>query len=206
MNISRKIVMHKVEALREYEKNPRTHSQEQVAQLAAAICEFGFTNPVLIDDGKRIIAGHGRVMAARALKMAEVPCISLGYLTPQQARLYVIADNKIALNAGWDFGKLNAELEELSADGLDVELSGFTLEEIESLPESNEPGGGEEHPVNAGFVALNFTVPTEARRKILKMLDAIKTRDGVELNGEALVTIFDEWSQFTRQQKKGDAK
>lgn len=85
-----------------YVNNSRTHSDEQVAQIAASIREFGFTSPILIDESDGIIAGHGRVLAARKLGMAEVPCIRLGHLTEAQRRAYIIADNKLALNAGWD--------------------------------------------------------------------------------------------------------
>jgi len=91
-----------IDALIPYARNSRTHSAEQVAQVAASIREFGFTNPVLIDGEGGIIAGHGRVMAARQLGLAEVPCIRLAHLSEAQRRAYVIADNKLALNAGWD--------------------------------------------------------------------------------------------------------
>ena len=91
-----------VEKLVPHARNSRTHSDEQVAQIARSIREFGFTNPVLIDKDGTIVAGHGRVMAARKLGLASVPCIRLGHLTPAQVRAYVIADNKLALNAGME--------------------------------------------------------------------------------------------------------
>ena len=91
-----------IEKLIPYVKNSRTHSDEQVAQIAASIKEFGFNNPVLIGSDDVIIAGHGRVMAARKLGMLEVPCIRLGHLTETQRKAYIIADNRLALNAGWD--------------------------------------------------------------------------------------------------------
>ena len=122
-----------VERLIPYARNSRTHSEAQVAQIAASIREFGFTNPVLIDAEGGIIAGHGRVMGARQLQMAEVPCIRLGYLTESQRRAYVIADNKLAANAGWDEEMLGLELRELMAGGYDVGLTGFTLPEIDEL-------------------------------------------------------------------------
>lgn len=96
------IINIKIEDLIPYARNSRTHSDEQVAQVAASIKEFGFTNPVLIDADDGIIAGHGRVLAARKLKMSEVPCIRLGHLTESQKKAYIIADNKLALNSGWD--------------------------------------------------------------------------------------------------------
>lgn len=121
------------EKLIPYARNTRTHSDEQVAQIAASIREFGFTNPILIDAQDGIIAGHGRVMAARKLGLTEVPCIRLAHLSEAQRRAYVIADNKLALNAGWDEELLALELGELGDLGFDVELTGFTDEEIAAL-------------------------------------------------------------------------
>lgn len=116
-----------------YANNSRTHSDEQVAQIAASIKEFGWTNPILIDDKNSIIAGHGRVMAARKLGLDKVPCLEIKNLTPAQVKAYIIADNKLALNAGWDFTLLNIEFEQLEEMGYDLELTGFSLEEIEEL-------------------------------------------------------------------------
>lgn len=122
-----------VDKLIPYARNSRTHSDEQVAQIAASIKEFGFTNPVLIDGEGGIIAGHGRVMAARKLGISEVPCITLDHLTDAQKRAYIIADNKLALNAGWDDEMLRIELDELGEMDFDLELTGFSLDEIEAL-------------------------------------------------------------------------
>ncbi len=108
-----------------YARNSRTHDDAQVAQIAASIREFGFTNPVLIDAQGGIIAGHGRVLAARKLKLDTVPCIMLDHLTETQRRAYVIADNKLALNAGWDDELLAIELHELNAADFDMALIGF---------------------------------------------------------------------------------
>ena len=116
-----------------FAKNSRTHSDAQVAQIAASIREFGFTNPVLIDEANGIIAGHGRVMAARKLKLTEVPCIRLVHLTDAQKRAYVIADNKLALNAGWDEAMLKLELADLKALDFDLDLTGFDTNEIDAL-------------------------------------------------------------------------
>lgn len=116
-----------------FAKNSRTHSDAQVAQIAASIREFGFTNPVLIDEANGIIAGHGRVLAARKLKLIEVPCIRLAHLTEAQKRAYVIADNKLALNAGWDEAMLKLELADLKALDFDLDLTGFTTDEIDAL-------------------------------------------------------------------------
>lgn len=130
-----------IDALIPYARNSRTHSDEQVAQVAASIREFGFTNPVLIDGTDGIIAGHGRVLAARKLQLDSVPCIRLVHLTETQKRAYIIADNKLALNSGWDDELLKLELDELKLEGFDLELTGFSLDEIDALsPEVIEPG------------------------------------------------------------------
>lgn len=137
-----------IDALIPYARNSRTHSDEQVAQIAASIREFGFTNPVLIDGEGGIIAGHGRVMAARKLALDEVPCIRLPHLTDMQKRAYIIADNKLALNAGWDEEMLALELGELGEIGFDLELTGFNEDEIAALmPVELEPGLTDEDAV-----------------------------------------------------------
>jgi len=128
MNITEK----NVAELIPYANNSRTHSDEQVAQIAASIKEFGWTNPILITDNS-IIAGHGRLMAARKLGMSKVPCIEVKNLTPAQVKAYIIADNKLALNAGWDNELLNIEFQELEQLGFDLELTGFSLDEIDAL-------------------------------------------------------------------------
>jgi DNA modification methylase len=123
----------KLDALIPYARNSRTHSDAQVAQIAASIKEFGFTNPVLIDETGSIIAGHGRVMAARKLAITDVPCVRLTHLTEAQKKAYVIADNKLALNAGWDDEMLAVELTDLKDMGFDLDLTGFSTDEIEAL-------------------------------------------------------------------------
>jgi len=116
-----------------YARNARTHSDEQVAQIAGSIQEFGFCNPVLIDGQNSIIAGHGRVLAAGRLKLEQVPCIRLTHLSDAQRRAYVIADNRIALNSGWDEELLANELSDLHADELDLGLLGFDADELAKL-------------------------------------------------------------------------
>jgi ParB-like chromosome segregation protein Spo0J len=129
-----------VEKLIPYANNARTHSDAQVAQIAASIREFGFNNPVLIDEQSSIIAGHGRVLAARKLELDAVPCIRLNHLSDTQRRAYIIADNKLAMNAGWDDELLALELSDLQDQGVNVELSGFTVDEIEGFtPGENYP-------------------------------------------------------------------
>jgi DNA modification methylase len=122
-----------VEKLIPYAKNSRTHSAEQVAQIAASIKEFGFNNPVLIDEDNGIIAGHGRVLAAQKLGLQAVPCIRLAHLSDTQRKAYVIADNRLALNAGWDDSMLMLELQELKAEDFNLDLLGFEAEELNAL-------------------------------------------------------------------------
>lgn len=122
-----------IETLIPYSNNARTHSEAQVAQIAASIREFGFNNPVLIDEQSSIIAGHGRVLAARKLELDAVPCIRLNHLSDTQRRAYIIADNKIAMNAGWDEELLALELTELTEFGVNMDLTGFTVDEIAEL-------------------------------------------------------------------------
>ena len=123
----------KVETLIPFARNPRTHSDAQVAKIAASIVEFGWTSPVLVDGSQGIIAGHGRLAAARKLGLAEVPVIELSHLTPAQKRAYVIADNRLALDAGWDEEMLALELAELSEAGYDLDLMGFDADELADL-------------------------------------------------------------------------
>jgi len=124
-----------------YINNSRTHSDEQVMQVASSIKEFGFTNPILIDGEGGIIAGHGRLMAAKKLGLDEVPCIRLGHLTEAQRKAYVIADNQLALNSGWDLDVLKVEMERLDELDFDIDLLGFDDDFLSSLL-VEEPGEG----------------------------------------------------------------
>jgi len=123
----------KVGDLIPYVNNSRTHSDEQVMQVASSIKEFGFTNPILIDDDGGIIAGHGRLMAAKKLGLVEVPCIRLGHLSEAQRKAYVIADNQLALNSGWDLDTLKLEIDRLGELDFDIELLGFDDDFLTSL-------------------------------------------------------------------------
>ena len=123
----------KVEALIPYARNPRTHAESQIAKIAASIVEYGWTNPILVDGDNGIIAGHGRLAAARKLGLDQVPVIELAHLTVAQKRALVIADNRLALDAGWDEEMLALELAELSDAGYDLALTGFEDAEIEAL-------------------------------------------------------------------------
>jgi ParB-like chromosome segregation protein Spo0J len=115
-----------------YARNSRTHSDAQIAKIASSIREFGFINPVVTDGRNGIVAGHGRVLAASKLKLAEVPCVEASHLTEAQKRAYVIADNRMALDAGWDADMLKVELGELQSLNFDLALTGFSLDEIKA--------------------------------------------------------------------------
>jgi len=130
-----------------YSRNPRTHSDDQVAQIAASIVEFGFVNPILVDTQRGVVAGHGRLLAARMLKLAQAPVIVLDHLTDSQRRAYIIADNKLALNAGWDEQLLASELAALEDEGMDLTLTGFNDEDLGRLLNRDsvgEPGAVQE--------------------------------------------------------------
>ncbi len=149
-------------ALRPWAKNARTHSKKQVRQIAESIRCFGFTNPVLIDQANTILAGHGRVEAAKQLELDQVPCLRIEHMTAAEKRAYVIADNKLALNAGWDEDLLAAELQGLLATeelGFDIGVIGFEIGEIDGLIEGltpEEPGDPEDD-----------VIPESAPRRVL---------------------------------------
>jgi DNA modification methylase len=137
--LARRIEIWLTDRLVPYAKNARTHSTEQVAQIAASIAEFGFNAPILVDSNAGIIAGHGRLLAARKLGLAEVPVVVLDHLSETQRRAYILADNKLALNAGWDEKVLAAELRDLEQDGVDLALVGFSDDELEDLLVDGDP-------------------------------------------------------------------
>ena len=138
------IVYRKVEDLIPYEKNSRTHSDEQIEKVVASIREFGWTNPILIDEDQGIIAGHGRLEAAKRLGMKEVPVLVLTGLTEAQKRAYIIADNKLALEAGWDEDLLREELDWLTQHDYSAEVTGFDSEDLQSLLSVNLETAAEE--------------------------------------------------------------
>jgi len=163
-----KIETIKVDALVPYARNSRTHSEEQVVQIVASIREFGFTNPVLI------IAGHGRVLAARKMGLATVPCLRLAHLSEAQKRAYIIADNKLALNAGWDDEMLALELRDLQGMDFDLTLTGFEVEDIEKLLDGVESIGmpvlpsGEKSP----FQQMTFTLHDSQAEQVTAAMQA----------------------------------
>lgn len=161
-----------------YADNPRTHSDEQVAQIIASMKEYGFTNPILIDNQNQIIAGHGRLLAAQHLRMETVPTIRLEGLTDEQRRAYVIADNKLALNAGWDEDLLAIEIEGLTEQDFDISLTGFSDEEIKDLmfqANAEEQGfvdlpSGDKEP----FRQITFTLHDDQAEQVQAAMSAAK--------------------------------
>jgi ParB-like chromosome segregation protein Spo0J len=133
MNPTDEIQRRLIDDLIPYARNSRTHSDAQVAQIAASIKEWGWTMPILIDEQGGIIAGHGRVLAARSLGHEDVPVVVAKGWSESKKRAYVIADNKLALNAGWDFEMLASEIEELNSDGYELDLIGFNAEEMDKV-------------------------------------------------------------------------
>jgi ParB family chromosome partitioning protein len=188
-----------IDSLIPYARNSRTHSDAQVAQIAASIKEFGFTNPVLIDEDGGIIAGHGRVMAARKLKLKEVPCIRLSHLTETQKRAYVIADNKLALNAGWDNEMLQVEFADLGELKFNLELTGFTLDEIGIFDAEEVPmpslADGEKEP----YQQKTFTLHDEQAAIVDDAIMLARTNPLADTginentNGNALALICQQW-------------
>lgn len=192
----------KVANLVPYARNSRTHSAEQVAQIAASIREFGFTNPLLIDERGGIIAGHGRLLAAQKLGFDEVPAITLQWLSDAQKKAYVIADNKLALNAGWDDEMLRVEFMELQEMGFDLELTGFSLDEIQGMDfdEGEEVGmpdlpDGDKEP----FQQKTFTLHDEQAAVVDDAVTLARANPlsdtglNENSNGNALALICQQW-------------
>ena len=145
----------KIENLIPYKNNARTHSEEQIVKIVNSIKQFGFINPVLVDGKLNIISGHGRVLAAEKMKLKEVPCLFIEDLTEEQKRAYIIADNRLALDAGWDEDLLKMELEELKNLDIDLSITGFDINEIddilkniEDMEESEEENGNPNNSFN----------------------------------------------------------
>ena len=164
-----KVSYRRVEDLIPYARNARTHSDDQVARIAGSIKEFGWTNPILVDGENGIIAGHGRLAAARKLGMSEVPVIELDGLSDVQKRAYIIADNKMALDAGWDDELLKIEFEDLKIEGYDLDHTGFSEVEIgnvlngwdSDIPEFDE----DSEPDTGSRIVLKIAAEDEAQAK-----------------------------------------
>lgn len=165
MQIPEKVERWPIERVREYERNSRTHSASQVDRIAASMMEFGFTSPLLVDADDVLVAGHGRLAAAQKLGLEEVPVIVLGHLTAEQRRAYVIADNQLALQAGWDEELLAQELDMLQASDFDLDLLGFDGDELTKLLggefEGEEEPEEEDEGINRGVALAIVLSPQE---------------------------------------------
>ena len=162
----------RIDKLKPYKNNARTHNEKQIEKIANSIQEFGFINPVLIDSDYGIIAGHGRVKGAEKLGMDEVPCLFVEDLTEEQKRAYIIADNKLALDAGWDYELLKIELEELDNVNFDFTLTGFDDLELDdeslfSMDDLTEVDGYNEHEDDREYFTKTFTFPIEKKNQII---------------------------------------
>ena len=169
-------------------RNARTHSKKQIRQIAASIRQFGFTTPVLIDEAGTILAGHGRVAAAKFLSLPTVPCLPLTHLSEAQKRAYVLADNKLALNAGWDEDLLAAELGALLAQDLDLEvgITGFSIPEVDALLATVAP----EEPDDPADDVLPDAAPARVRRGDVWQLGAHRLVCGDVRDPAVLATLM----------------
>lgn len=179
-----------------YARNSRTHSDEQVAQIMASIREFGFTAPVLIDEANMILAGHGRQVAAIRMELETVPCLRLSHLTDAQKRAYVIADNRLALNADWDSEMLAVELSDLHADEFDMALLGFDVDELATFLEFEQNEVPEEQTgidrttqeyLDGSEKQFQFFVNAEDFTAVQAAIEKAKNDSGSETNSEAIV-------------------
>jgi ParB-like chromosome segregation protein Spo0J len=148
-----------IDRLIPYARNARTHSKEQVLQLRSSLREFGFVNPVIVDKDLNIIAGHGRVIAAKEEGLTEIPCVFAEHLTEAQKKAYILADNRLALSAGWDDELLALEFADLKDLGFDLELTGFDEKEIEKLFASDEEVKDDDFDLNAALEEAAFVLP-----------------------------------------------
>ena len=186
---AKRIEMWPLDRLRPYERNARTHSPEQVAQIAASIQEFGFTNPILVDGSDGILAGHGRLAAAKDMGLAEVPVIVLDHLSAAQRKAYILADNQLALNAGWDTELLQQEIVGLNLADFDLSLLGFDGEFLEEMLDpdgiDDQKGSDFENPYTGKTDAPPYEITgpkpevssTYDDTKALKLLEDIDASD-----------------------------
>lgn len=192
-----------------YARNARTHSEAQIAQIAGSIKEFGWTNPILVSDSNDIIAGHGRCLAAAKLKMDKVPCIRLSKLTDSQRKAYILADNRIALNGGWDDAMLKLELQELQ--GLEVDLSslGFDTVDLDRLlqpatdtdpweGDGDESAPSEVPPDSQGQLERILLVYNQADYKKVTALseEAMASMEGVTNMSELFMSLLEQYADI----------
>jgi ParB-like chromosome segregation protein Spo0J len=167
--------------LKRYARNPRLHNAKQIREIAKSIERYGFNAPILIDDDRNILAGHGRLAAAKHLKLAEVPCANIGTFTEAEKRAYTIGDNKIALNGEWDEATLAAELQELLDAGADPTITGFAVGEIEMLIGAEIGNDDNEEPYKKQFAVIVICEGPE---------DQASTLEGIRKQGYAAKAII----------------
>jgi len=189
-----------VDKLIPYVNNAKQHSDSQVTKIASSIREFGFLNPVLIDASYNVIAGHGRILAAKKLQMDEVPCLFVEGLTDAQRKAYILADNRLSELGEWDMNLVGLELGELDADGFDVDLLGFDNIDLDeeygtdfSLPDGDKPE----------IVTMTFTLHEEQKGLIEYAMEAVKddateTFGNTNKNGNALYEVVRQWAEQRR--------
>lgn len=206
------VVIRPLDSLVPYERNPNTHPEEQIEQIANSIRQWGWTVPVLIDEKGMVIAGHGRVYAARKLGMDEVPCIVADRWSEEQKRAYVIADNKLQEGSEWDYATMASELRDLMDGGFDVDLTGISNTELQvfsgtesddefsfdfspdiSPVNMSEPVGmsdeGPRKKTDEGYVEFAIVMQEENKRRLMTRLNEIKEKHGVESNEDALMIM-----------------
>ena len=223
MNTTSEMQLVPIDKLIPYVNNARTHSPEQLNKLRSSLREFGFINPVIIDRDFNVIAGHGRILAAKAENISEVPCVFVDYLTPAQKKAYIIADNRMALDAGWDEEMLKVEIEALQADDFDLGLTGFDEKELAAFFDDDTDTKDDDFDVNAelekpcitkpGLSNVNFSVEQgeyvaimgesgSGKTTLLNILASLDRPTGGEviLNGKNTVDIKEkELSAFRRK-------
>ena len=186
-----KQVLRSVDDLIPYVNNSRTHSDQQITQVASSIKEFGFTNPILIDEDNGVIAGHGRLLASKKLNLDEVPCIVLDGLSEAQRKAYVIADNQLALNSGWDIDKLQIEINDLLDNNFNLDLLGFDdsflstiIDDEDDAPEDNpytDNVDGMHYEPKGDMPNINDIYQAEKQRELLDEIEKSNAPDDVKL-------------------------
>src|SRR6202171_786113 len=183
------IIYRKISDLKPFARNARTHSRKQVNHIAGSIGEFGFTNPVLVDENGQIIAGHGRVQAAKQLGLTEIPTIQIGNLSRTQKRALRLADNRLAENAGWDLEILAVELKDLQADGFEVVITGFETSHIDVILDAAANKKSDRH--DDDNIPIPVAGPAVAQAGDLWLLGAHRVFCGNALENDSYDTILD---------------
>lgn len=207
---SQKVSLRGVDSIRPNDKNPRTHTPEQIAQVAQSITQWGWTNPVLVDETGMLLAGHCRMLAAALLGLKTVPAMVAKGWSEDQKKAYQIADNKLALNAGWDIRLLASDIDDLTMAGFDLSLLGFSSDDMKrmqtdldalmlgQISEGQSGKGGDPkqaHPLPDGEVEFSLVMATDARRAVQAAITIMKERRSYETSAEALVAICNEWRE-----------